>query len=143
MPPLVTYGNDPGISHLVIGHYSPYQVAYARPPSEQPNGPSTFKIAPAVRSSKVAGKELCTGGGRLPVAPLPLPIATTQEAPMREGRKEEPEVLFALGRTSCRPAAAPSRGLAGVGGTPNIYLTKSKVVGQLAWVQNQLHLLPG
>lgn len=72
-------------------------------------GHPTFKIAPRVRSSKVAGAELCTGGGRLPVAPLPILVATTQEALMGEGRKEEPEVHFALSRTSCRPAAAPSR----------------------------------
>lgn len=75
-------------------------------------GHSTFKTAPAVRSSKAPGKEHCLGGGRLPVlvAPLPLPVATTQEARVVEGRKEEPEVHSALSRTSYRPAAAPRVG---------------------------------
>lgn len=111
-PPLVTYGNDPGISHLVFGHHNPYQVAMPGSLVSSQMGHPTFKIAPAV-SSKVAGKELCTGGGRLPVWPAPT---TTSLYCHHTGSSDGGVQEGGAGSTFCtqqnllqRSAAAPSR----------------------------------
>lgn len=100
-------------------------------------GHPTFKIAAAVRSSKVAGREICPGGGRLPVAPLPHPIATTQEALGGGARKSSRKYMF-------HSAGLPAGQLLHPGGkAPNTYLTGARAIGQLAWVEDQLCPLPG
>lgn len=73
----------------------------------------------------MAGK-LCPGGGRLPVTPLPLPIATTQEALVvgagggaaRRGQEGVAEVHFALSGGLPAGQLLHPRGKA-----PNTYLT--------------------